>query len=380
MSVKQFKPLVQIINEEAKKLEFRQRRGQRHPMKAILKMVFIGLLCNCQSYTAIAQWIKDQGSRFARKLGFKKHGTPSASTLHRVLKSLNPDHLEQILGKWAEDALKIIAPDKYQAIAIDGKKLRGSLKQGSQEGYLLSAISHGLGLTLTQTVVPLDSNEIPTCLSLLDSLVFTGRIITVDALHTQQELSQKIVANGGDYVMIAKGNQHKLCTDIEYLFNDPPKGSEFFSCQTLDCGHGRIELRRLTTSTALTGYLSWPGIAQVFQLARTVQFKKSGKQTHEIVYGITSLPEPHCSARLLLHLVRQHWHIENKSHYVRDVVFGEDLSQVRAVNLPHNLATFRNSVISLLRIAGFKNLALARRQFASKPYKALRLLHLCRRQ
>lgn len=102
--------------------------------------------------------------------------------------------------------------------------------------------------------------------------------------------------------------------------------------------------------------------------------KRTGELRSETVYGLSSLTESEANAQQLLTLVRQHWPIENKSHWVRDVTFHEDHSQVRRGRLPHIMATLPNAVISLLRAHGMQQIAKALRRFAARPDEALRLV------
>lgn len=127
-------------------------------------------------------------------------------------------------------------------------------------------------------------------------------------------------------------------------------------------------------STALQGYLDWPGAQQVFRVRRRVVRKRTGEGRAEVVYGVTSLAPEQASAAQVLQVLRQHWHIENRSHWVRDVTFGEDASQVRCGSIPQVLAALRNTVIGLLRQRGVTNLAAARRRCAARPAEALALL------
>jgi hypothetical protein len=127
-------------------------------------------------------------------------------------------------------------------------------------------------------------------------------------------------------------------------------------------------------TTALEDYVDWPGAQQVFRLSRRVVTKRTGEVRRETVYGITSLGPGQITAAQLLGLVRAHWHIENRSHWVRDVTFGEDASQVRSGSLPQLMAALRNTVIGLLRQTGATNLAAARRYYAANPAAALALL------
>jgi hypothetical protein len=144
--------------------------------------------------------------------------------------------------------------------------------------------------------------------------------------------------------------------------------------ETVDSGHGRIEQRRLQTSDVLVGYSDWPGLAQVFHLERQVITKKTGEVRGEVIAGVTSLDPDRADAACLLGLVRGHWSIENQSHWVRDVTFDEDRSQVRCGNIPQVMATLRNTAIGLLRWAGYTNIAAACRRLAAQPGLALTLI------
>jgi predicted transposase YbfD/YdcC len=202
------------------------------------------------------------------------------------------------------------------------------------------------------------TNEIPVALELLRHVVLQGRVVTMDALLTQRQMAQQIVAAGGDYVMLVKDNQPQLREDIETVFALPPiTGETRTVAQTVDGGHGRIEQRWLETSDVLVGYSAWPGLAQVFHLERQVINKKTGEVREEVVVGATSLAPERVDTARLLTLVRGHWHIENKSHWVRDVTFDEDRSQVRCGSIPQAMAGLRNTVTLLLdsRVVAFED-------------------------
>jgi predicted transposase YbfD/YdcC len=293
------------------------------------------------------------------------------------LKGVDREALEARLGAWAGGLLAATAGDQdaSEGIAVDGKTLRGSQKQGAPGVHLLSALGHRLGLTLAQQAVADKTNEIPVVMDLFRQVVLEGRVVTMDALLTQRSIAQKIVEEGGDYVMGVKENQPQLRDDIATVFALPPIQGEIRTvAETVDCGHGRIEHRRLDTSDVLVGYSDWPELAQVFQLNRQVISKKTGAVRAEVVMGVTSLASERADAARILALVRGHWHIENKSHWVRDVTFDEDRSQVRCGNIPQVMAALRNTVIGLMRKAGETNIAAACRRFAAQPACALELI------
>jgi hypothetical protein len=133
---------------------------------------------------------------------------------------------------------------------------------------------------------------------------------------------------------------------------------------TIDKAHGRLEQRSVQTSTALNTYLDFPYVGQVFRIVRNVKHCKSGRKHQETVYGISSLQPERANAGKIGEVVRGHWEIENRLHWVRDVTFDEDRSQVRTGSGPRILASLRNFTISCLRLAGFTNIAQGLRQLA----------------
>lgn len=370
-------PIIPLIEVLVEMPDFRKSRGKRHPLVAILALACAAALCGARSYSAMADWGRNYGQDLAQALGFTHEKTPCAATLHSVFRHLDIELFESKLRHWAERVLKAYPCQSGQdeAIAIDGKTLRGSQKQGAPGTHLLSALSHRLGLTLAQQAVDDKTNEIFAIEDLLDVLMLKGRVVTVDALNTQRFVAQTIRDWDADYVMLVKENHPEMLADIELLFQELAVVADTVTrAESVDAGHGRIERRQLVASTALADYLNWPGLAQVFRLERTITIKKTGQQRHEVVYGMTSLPPAKADAARLLRLVRHHWRIENKSHWVRDVTFDEDRSQVRRGSIPQLMAALRNVAIGLMRLSGHKNIAAATRRFAAQPWAAIALL------
>jgi len=371
--ITQPRPLIEVF---AAIPDFRKTRGKRHPLASIFALACCALLCGYRSYSAMAEWGRNYGARLAQALGFT-HDTPCAATLHTIFRYVNRAEFEAHLGAWADSvvgSLPVVPETPEVAMALDGKTLRGSNKQGAPGTHLLSALAHHVGVTLAQHAVDDKTNEITAVEPLLCELVLEGRIVTMDALLTQRHVAQTIVDKGGDYVMIVKDNQPQLRADIELVFALPPVGDQQETTRTVDIGHGRIEQRNLTTSKALVGYSDWPGLAQVFELGRHVITQKTTEERVEVVYGVTSLSPERGTPERLLALVRGHWQIENRSHWVRDVTFDEDRSQVRCGSLPQVMAALRNTTIGLLRWAGYSNIAAACRRFAAQPELALTLI------
>ena len=178
-----------------------------------------------------------------------------------------------------------------------------------------------------------------------------------------------------------KDNQPELLAAIADAFDDEgisPRERKLAQAerQTVTVsnkGHGRSETRTLTSTTSLSdGYVDWPGLSQCFKLVR--QRTVHGKTTTETVFGITSLAREQADAPRLLKLVRQHWGIENRVFYVRDMSFGEDACRARTGTGPHVLSLLRNAAIKVLNCAGFTNKAAALRRHAAHPEQALALI------
>jgi len=140
---------------------------------------------------------------------------------------------------------------------------------------------------------------------------------------------------------------------------------------------GRRIHRRLQSTTRLTSHLAWPGVAQACRLVRTSW--RAGQQTVEVQYAITSVPRSAGNAALLLRWWREHWGIENRVHYVRDVAFGEDLCRVRSGSAPQILAACRNAAINLLRMQNCPNITAALREHAYQPRKLLAKLGILKK-
>ena len=131
-------------------------------------------------------------------------------------------------------------------------------------------------------------------------------------------------------------------------------GTHLDTATSVEKARGFLTTRTLPASTLLTDYSNWPGLAQVYQYRIERKHLRTGEITHQTQYGITSLAPQDASAEDLLTLRRGHWTIENKVHWIRDVVFGEDASQVRTGGIPQVMAALRNTVLSVLRFKGIQ--------------------------
>lgn len=231
------------------------------------------------------------------------------------------------------------------------------------------------GIVLKEQIVGDKENELSRIQEFLTPQLLKGRIVSADALHTQQAFCLGTSLAGGDYALIAKGNQAALQEDVQLFFTDPPLDcQDWRTASETNVGHGRLEQRLLTASTELNDFLAkeWPGIGQVFCLRRRVH--KPLFCTQEWVYGITSLSPSQADPQRLLVLVRDHWAIENRLHYRRDVTMREDACQVRKGCAPRTLAVLNSFLLALFDWLEVRNVASQMRLFSAQPFLVLSLL------
>jgi len=276
------------------------------------------------------------------------------------------------------------APNAGQSteINLDGKSLRGTIKAGQTQGlHLLAAYLPDEGIVLCQIEVGSKENEIVVAPRLLKSIDLKGKVVTGDAMFAQRELSRQVVEAGGDYVWAVKDNQASLRQEIESLF-EIEEGrttlkamkNDLTTAETTDKEHGRLEQRRMTTSSMLCGQFDWPGLRQVFKIERESEEISTGKRRNERVYGVTSLTNEDASAKKLLEIVRKHWMIENGLHYRKDWTLREDYCRLRIGDAAQAMAVINNLIVGLALREGFKYLPDARRKYNAQPLEGLKLI------
>ena len=350
----------------------RKRRGKRYALPMLLLLVILAKLSGQDHPAGIADWVanRDRQLRSVFHLGWKR--MPHESTFRRLLEwMVSPEELDQVISEHLRSQTGV---GRSVLISIDGKTVRGTIKWNESRGeHLLAAYLPEEGVVLMQVAAGDKDNEINAAPVLLRSLVLSGqlagKVVVGDAMHTQRALSVQILEAKADYLWFAKENQPTLREDIRQLFEADPKtvlgGSvenDFASFRTVEKGHGRLEVRKITVSSELAGYSDWPGLAQVFRLERKRVDLLRGKEETEVVYGLTSLRREEASPARLLYLTRTYWGIENGLHGRRDVTFKEDRTRLTRGKAGRVMASLNNLVISLLRLSGYTNLAQARRE------------------
>src|SRR4051794_90089 len=328
----------------------RQQAKVLYPLPEILLLLLCATLAGADDVVEIALW-GDEHLAFLRRFLPCKHGVPSHDTLGEVLAALDPGLFKACFVSWVE-GLREAEPD---LIAIDGKTSRRSHARSKGRGplHLVSAWAIRQRLVLGQEAVAGKSNEIAAIPLLLERLALDGALVTIDAIGAQGAIAEVILERGGDYLLALKRNRPATFEDVEAFFADPPAMLDTF--EATDGDHGRIEVRRhavchdvawLLSDRRYPGEVAFPGLAMIGMVESETE--RGGKTGRERRYFLGSA---RLDAATFARAVRGHWGIENRLHWVLDVVFRDDLARLRTGHGPANMAVVRHMAVNLLRQA-----------------------------
>jgi len=374
----------------------RDKRGVRHGLPTILGLCTAAVLSGCVSLVEITDWVSHADQELLGALGARhdpggRYTPPHPDTIERVFAALGAqglaDQLGAYLGRQAglgPVGAPLHGPALLPALAIDGKAVRGAIGDDGQIPYLLAAATHTDSTVIAERLIGAKTNEVPEFEPLLRGLPLGGWVLTMDAAHTVRSharfITEQLLAH---YVMIVKQNTKGLYDRLNTL----DWASVPVSHRSVDTGHGRREVRTIQVMDAPAD-LGFPHPAQVFLLerytTRTLRKRTKGSRRYKTVQvktavavlGVTSLSSREAAAEHLATYVRGHWSIENKIHWVRDVTFREDASQVKTRSRPRIMATLRNLVIGLIRQAGHTRIAATIRKIKNSPPLLLAILGL----
>lgn len=320
-------------------------RRKLHSVSEILLLTFCGVVAGCDSWEDIEDFGKIKLEYLQQHLPYA-HGTPSDDTLRRFFRALNSEIFEENFIKWVE-SFQLDLENKV--IAVDGKTSRRSFDGDGRPMHLVSAFASELGVVLGQLKTEEKSNEITAIPELLDLLDIAGSVVTIDAMGCQTKIVEKIIEKEAGYLIGLKGNQVSLNNDVRLLFENKPNETYFKVAEEHDKGPGRLETRRCSATEDIQWlrdqYPQWKDLRSIVEIESTREIK--GEISFEKRYYISSLA---AQPKSLLNVVRQHWGIENKLHWVLDVSFGDDQSRIRKGNAPKNMAIVKKTVLNLLNI------------------------------
>lgn len=318
-----------------------------YPLPEILLTVLCGTMAGAEDFAEIERWARQKLSFLRRFLAFEK-GIPSHDTLNDVMNALPAPLFAECFTAWVE-ALCARQPD---IVAIDGKTSRRAHGRNAHPLHLVSAWACRQRLVLGQEAVSGKGSEIAAIPLLLERLELTGALVTIDAIGCQRSIAEAIRAKGADYLLALKHNWPTLAEEVRLFFEREPK-SAFDTFETVDGDHGRIEVRRHFVSSDvawLASHRRFPGEPRFPALAMIgvveSQVERGGKTSLSRRYYLSSAPLP---AILFARAVRTHWGIENRLHWIMDVVFHDDLMRLRTEHGPANMAIIRHANLNLIR-------------------------------
>ena len=341
------------------------------PLPEVLLLVLCGTLAGAEDFVKIRRW-GQMHQEFLRRLLPFAAGVPSHDTLNNIINAIDGVLFAECFTAWVETLRNPAAAPAAtpEVVAIDGKTSRRTHDRSKDRGplHMVSAWASSQRLVLGQQACEAKSNEITAIPLLLERLALTGALVTIDAMGTQTKIAQAILNRGGDYLLAVKDNQPSLHDEIRRYLDDPAATihSRF---ETTDGDHGRVEVCRhrvshdvdwLATARRFPGEPRFPGLRAIAVVEAEVE--RNGNTSREQRYYLSSMP---LDAKLFAHAVRCHWHVENRLHWVLDVVFHEDLSRLRSGMGPQNMATVRHMAMNFLRGPKDKHSLKVRRKSAA---------------
>jgi len=351
--------------------DLRSKRGVRYKLKPFLILLFLSKLGGADRSAEIADWVKFRFTELKSLLHLDWKKSPHEVTWKRMMENaIDAGEVERVFGEY----LQIMSADESELWNLDGKVVcRVKLEETDKQLHLLAVAESEKSLTIEQTALAEGENEISAGKRLLGKVNLTNKIVSGDAIFAQTELSRKVVEKGGEYLWKLRANQGKIYELAKAHFEK--RGDKYFGkTSDIDKGHGRIEEREILTSFRIAGEIEFPYLEQVFRIRKKSIQVKTGKQSEQMIYGITSLPVERYGAAELLDLTRNHWRIENGLHYRRDVTFKEDAVQKKSINGGQIMAALNNLAIGILRKIGWENIAQARRFYEAQIRKGFELI------
>jgi predicted transposase YbfD/YdcC len=339
------------MNQENKMLTFartvpehRINRKKLHLSEDIVFVTLAAVICGADTWEDIAGFGRSK-KEFLQGILSLPGGIPCADTFNRFFAALDPKAFEALFMAWVKE----LCGEVSGVVAIDGKTVRGSRKKGNKSAiHMVSAFACSNNLVLGQIKTEQKSNEITAIPELLKLLDIEGCTVTIDAMGCQTKIAKAIVEKQADYMLSVKENQKELYANIVDTFRYVPKANPV-SHTDIDAAHGRVETRTCTVTSDLseiTRIGDWENIQSVVKL-ESVRYTKSTKETTtETRYYITNKsPDP----MQIEKIIRSHWGIENKLHWLLDVAFNEDKSRKRDQNAAENFSVILRMALNLVK-------------------------------
>jgi predicted transposase YbfD/YdcC len=364
-----------LLDHFAEIKDTRQTWKVMYPLREVLFLVVCGTIASGDDYEDIVDW-GNAHLAFLRGFAEFHFGIPCADWLRSIMNRIDPDLFMDCFTSWVAECW----PDKLELVAIDGKTSRRThnRRTGHKALHLVSAFATDSRLVLGQEAVFEKSNEITAIPALIERLDLNGALVSIDAMGCNAVIAQSILDAKADYLLAVKDNQPTLHAEIESYFQTAP-AAEVEKVETIDKDHGRFEVRTCRVSHQLDWYAaerSYPGAPRFAQLTTIAlvesRIERGDKVESERRSYISSRA---LSAAAFAAAARGHWAIENKLHWVLDVIFREDLSRLRTGHGAKNMAVVRHFALNLVRqVSDNRSIKRRRKRAAFDPQYLLEIL------
>lgn len=315
-----------------------------HELENILLIGIISVICAADTWKDMEAYAKAKEPFLSTFLDLP-NGIPSDDTFNRVFSAIDSKQFESCFMDWVSSLVNLT---KGEVIPIDGKTLRGAKSKGKKSPFhMVSAWASNNNMVLGQVKVSNKSNEITAIPKLLELITIKGCVVTIDAMGCQENIAKEIIKQEADYILAVKANQKQLHQDIEDEFRF---GKDVKTHIHEDFGHGRIETRKCSIINIfefIENTCKWTNLKSIIKVESIREFKNSDKPKEKATrYYISSLES---KAETFQNMIRLHWGIENKLHWVLDVAFSEDTSRKRAGNAAQNFSILSKIALNLLK-------------------------------
>jgi predicted transposase YbfD/YdcC len=358
----------------------RQARGIRHSGFGLLMGVLVALLAGARTTVEIAEHVQDLTGGQRVRIGLTWKDAPSLSTLRRFLLVLDESMLQRALTVWAQaHAVRVAASLKgLRHFAVDGKSLRGAAGKGCIKPHVLGVLDVSAAVFLTQRSIARKTNEIGMFTKVMDQIgSLKDVLVTADAMHCQTGHATYLDGRGAGLLVGLKRNQPTVFDQATAL---PWAQIPDADIEVTPRLHGRVD-KRVVKVTAIGHHDEAIAFDHARQIAQVTRYEQRRTRTAgrwywkkiEVAYYLCTWDQTRLPAQQLARAVKNHWMVE-VWHWLRDVTLGEDAHLARTGHIAANLAALRNTVISVLHLAGTTQIARTLRRLARNPEHAITLL------
>jgi predicted transposase YbfD/YdcC len=344
--------LTSVIEQLKLVKDFRKNRGKRHELWVVLAIILLAVLMGNVTYQDMAIFRQKQKNKLIELLQIPTNKLPSYSTLRRIMMGVDQEELQLVFQSIVSQYY--FKKDELDWIAMDGKSLRNTLTNyENQEQNMLvmvSAFSPETNLVImAESFESKDNSENAKVRSMIANCGLFNKVFTLDALHCSKETTQTIIDSKNDYLVTVKANQISLFNCLKTIAKiDKP----LTIYREKDVSHGRYVIRKVSVfDSKNVHHKNYPHLQSFIEVERIGW--RDNQEYQETLYYICSQK---FNAKTVGEKIKEHWFIENKLHWVKDVNFNEDKSRIKGKKAAANLSLLVTVILNVYRSFGFDSI------------------------